>query len=355
MQSCVSVKVSHTVYARLSGFNRPSCGASPAVNLTEVFTNRAHVMRSVPAMLKGAFHSALRVALKEMCRSQQFDKGNKSVEVASFCCPGCFCSDPLEGDWCHARSWRPDSDNFTVASGCSGWVRAHSARWRHIPGPPDAVGGATMTMRPRELPEPCPGCNWESYRQPDKLWRELRRRQAHWPRWRLSQTQTNARLSPGGQSALTWHRSNPLNRFQLDSDAFLVCLRKSRRGAAAGPSGLTSDYLFPVLESEADSQLFAQVGSLLAIGKVFAPILEGIGLGRMTALKKPDGGVRGIVVGDIIRRLVARTMAKQVSKQVEAATAPFQYALSTKAGCECVAHILQCVTDEDPEATVISD
>ena len=59
-------------------------------------------------------------------------------------------------------------------------------------------------------------------------------------------------------------------------------------------------------------------------------------------------------MGDVVRRLVARTMAKQVSKQVEAATAPFQYALSTKAGCECVAHILQCVTDGDPEATVIS-
>ena len=146
----------------------------------------------------------------------------------------------------------------------------------------------------------------------------------------------------------------PVEQFQLDSDAFLVCLRKSRRGAAAGPSGMTSDHLFPVLESEADSQLFAHVGSLLATGNVPAPILEGIRLGRMTALKKPDGGVRGIVVGDIVRRLVARTMAKQVSKQVEAATAPFQYALSTKAGCECVAHILQCVTDEDPEATVIS-
>ena len=115
---------------------------------------------------------------------------------------------------------------------------------------------------------------------------------------------------------------------------------------------MTSDHLFPVLESE--SQLFAQVGALLAIGNVPAPILEGIRLGRMTALKKPDGGVRGIVVGDIIRRFVARTMAKQVSKQVEAATAPFQYALSTKAGCECVAHILQCVTEEEPEATVIS-
>ena len=36
-----------------------------------------------------------------------------------------------------------------------------------------------------------------------------------------------------------------------------------------------------------------------------------------------DGGVKGIVVGDILRRLVARTMAKQFSKKVEAATAPF--------------------------------
>ena len=47
-------------------------------------------------------------------------------------------------------------------------------------------------------------------------------------------------------------------------------------------------------------------------------------------------------------------MAKQIAKQVEATTAPFQYALSTRAGCECVAHILQSITDEDPDATVVS-
>ena len=83
-------------------------------------------------------------------------------------------------------------------------------------------------------------------------------------------------------------------------------------------------------------------------------ILQAIRLGRLTALQKPDGGVRGIVVGDIIRRLVARTMAKQIAKKVETATAPFQYALKTKAGCECVAHVLQTLTDTDPEATVLS-
>ena len=74
----------------------------------------------------------------------------------------------------------------------------------------------------------------------------------------------------------------------------------------------------------------------------------------LTALQKPGGGVRGIVAGDVIRRLVARTVAQQLGKAVEHATAPFQHALSTRAGCECVAHALQAVSELDPEATVVS-
>ena len=74
----------------------------------------------------------------------------------------------------------------------------------------------------------------------------------------------------------------------------------------------------------------------------------------MTALVKFDGGVRGIVVGDVIRRLVARTMAQQLGQAVETATAPCQCALRTKAGCECVAHVLQGLTELDPQATITS-
>ena len=146
--------------------------------------------------------------------------------------------------------------------------------------------------------------------------------------------------------------AQPTEQFELDIVEFLICLRRARRGGGARPSGMTSDHLFPVLESEAASELLTQVASLFAVGQVLHDILEAIRLGRLTALQKPDGGVRGIVVGDIFRRLVARTMAKQISKRVEAATAPFQYALKTKAGCECVAHVLQTLTDLDPEATV---
>ena len=74
----------------------------------------------------------------------------------------------------------------------------------------------------------------------------------------------------------------------------------------------------------------------------------------MTALRKDTGGVRGIVSGEVIRRLTARTIAQQISPAVKAATAPFQYALSTRAGCECIAHALQALCELDQEATVTS-
>ena len=89
-----------------------------------------------------------------------------------------------------------------------------------------------------------------------------------------------------------------------------------------------------------------------AVGEVPHEIMKAIRLGRMTTLRKPDGGVRGIVVGDFLRRLVARTLAQQFSKAVLEATAPFQFALSTKARTETT----RCKhwTSLDEDATVVS-
>ena len=98
---------------------------------------------------------------------------------------------------------------------------------------------------------------------------------------------------------------------------------------------------------------FCQVGELMARGQLPQEIQQVVRMGRMTALKKTTG-VRGIVAGDIVRRLVAKTISHHLRVQVEKATAPFQCALSTRAGCECIAHALQAVTDADPEATILS-
>ena len=90
------------------------------------------------------------------------------------------------------------------------------------------------------------------------------------------------------------------------------------------------------------------MGQELARAQVPHEILQSIRIGRLTALQKESGGVRGIVAGDIVRRLVTRTIAQQMDRAFEIATAPFQYALSTRAG--------RRPSDPDrlPNATVLS-
>ena len=83
---------------------------------------------------------------------------------------------------------------------------------------------------------------------------------------------------------------------------------------------MTSEHLRPLLDRPADLHLLFQVSEILARGEVSGYVAGIIRLGRLTALQKPGGGVRGIVAGDILRRLVGRTLAQQLGKAVEAAT-----------------------------------
>ena len=65
---------------------------------------------------------------------------------------------------------------------------------------------------------------------------------------------------------------------------------------------------------------------------------------------------KGIVAGDVEdRKLVSKTIVWQLTAAVETATGPHQCALSTKAGAECIAHMLQSLTELYPEATVTSN
>ena len=146
----------------------------------------------------------------------------------------------------------------------------------------------------------------------------------------------------------------PCNLLDLDQFKFRECIHSARRGAAAGPSGMTVELLKPMLESGVDIQHLYDVASGFARGEVLPEVVDALRMGRMTALQKDDGGVRGIVVGDVFRRVVARTIAKQFSKRGEAATAPFQFALSTRAGCECVTHLIRSATDINDRTTTVS-
>ena len=83
-------------------------------------------------------------------------------------------------------------------------------------------------------------------------------------------------------------------------------------------------------------------------------IAAAIGMGRLIALQKPSGGVRGLVVGDFLRRLVARSLAQHYAQDFDAKCHPYQYALSTRAGTEALIHTLQLTTELDPDQTIFS-
>ena len=57
--------------------------------------------------------------------------------------------------------------------------------------------------------------------------------------------------------------------------------------------------------------------------EIQAPIL----MGRLTALRKADGGVRGVMARDVVHRLVARAMSQQLMDAVQHTTLPFQNAI----------------------------
>ena len=101
-------------------------------------------------------------------------------------------------------------------------------------------------------------------------------------------------------------------------------------------------------------ELLCAVCTSLALSRVPSEVVPAIMGARWTALAKPNGGVRGIATGSSLRRLEARTLAKQFTKVFESESAPFQYALSTRAGTDRIEHIVRAATDNDPSLTLLS-
>jgi hypothetical protein len=69
---------------------------------------------------------------------------------------------------------------------------------------------------------------------------------------------------------------------------------------------------------------------------IFAPYFFG---GSLIALKKKDGGIRPIAVGETLRRLAAKLILKL--KELNFPFSPYQFGIKTKQGSEIIAHNLR--------------
>ena len=138
---------------------------------------------------------------------------------------------------------------------------------------------------------------WARCLPPGKLWKG--------PQW----LQESRHVTDSDQSSPTsrdrvihchraWdHRAT--GAFPLDSERFLRNVRVPKKEAAGGLSGMTVEHLRPLLERSADSE--SSLGQELAEASNLASVVNVLRRGRITALQKLDGGVRGFVVGEVFR------------------------------------------------------
>ena len=132
-------------------------------------------------------------------------------------------------------------------------------------------------------------------------------------------------------------------------------LRAVPRGSAGGVAGDTNEHLKVLFDDEAATLLVTATAEHLCVADVPGKIADALGLGALTALRKENGRIRGILAGDTFRRGVARTMAQQCAKKFEEACMPFQYALSSRAGTNCVARVVRSMMELDPTKTLLSN
>jgi hypothetical protein len=134
----------------------------------------------------------------------------------------------------------------------------------------------------------------------------------------------------------------------------LNAVRTARRGAAPGPAGTTNEHIRLLLADGEDLRLLHAAANRLANADIPPAILQALKLGRVVALKKPNGKIRGLVVGDTFRRIVGRALARQYASQLQTACLPYQFGLSNRAGTEALYKWLQAATHLDARTTILS-
>ena len=129
----------------------------------------------------------------------------------------------------------------------------------------------------------------------------------------------------------------PSQPVHLTTGAVAAALRSARRGSAPGLSAMCAEHLKFLLQDGEAIELLAEASALLAQARVPADVCKAIAMARRAALRKADGGVRGIATGDMFRRLVSKAPAREWVEKFDHATRPFQFALQARAGTDALA------------------
>ena len=314
------------------------------VVLADVFTERTGTLQNVPRAFRGRFRTALLCTLEKVLEAEEANNEPLKSRAWKLWCllPTLFLKKPRGSNKEGRQELQARFDLF--------W----RGQWLELL--------ARTTVAQRQQP-----------RGEDTL---EKRMQAAEQKVRLgeasqaAQILTAGKLAPGSPATLEELRKRratpeealpeevrnfaPEAPAKLEAKLFLSVLRAAPKGSSASLTGWRYEHLKVALDQERVAEALQQVATLYAQARLPEEAAELICKGTLTALLKANGKVRGIVAGDALRRLVARTLSKEYGSEMELACAPHQYALSTRAGTECVTHLLRAELEDHPENTVLS-
>ena len=145
--------------------------------------------------------------------------------------------------------------------------------------------------------------------------------------------------APPDLEALGAPRAAAVPEFSAENTARAI--RSFRQGSAPGPSGLRPDHLREALLTAHADEVAAHLASLchlLARGEAPGSLSPHLAGGSLHALPKPQGGVRPIAVGEVVRRLVGKVLCMSLREEARDYLQPLQLGVGVKAGTEAAVH-----------------
>ena len=130
----------------------------------------------------------------------------------------------------------------------------------------------------------------------------------------------------------------------ISEEVIIGAIRSFPRGSAGGPDGIRPQHLVDLTSASAERggkdllRALAEFANFILRGYLPKYVKQVFFGATLIPLRKKDGGVRPIAVGQTLRRLVAKCVASQVTRSLGMKLAPQQLGCGVPLGCEAAAH-----------------
>jgi len=123
--------------------------------------------------------------------------------------------------------------------------------------------------------------------------------------------------------------------------------------AAPGQNGSRFEHWGSVTVDTESWEAAAQVVVMFALGECSPEFLEANLGARVFALRKPNGKLRPIACGSVLRRLAARVSCAVFREDIQQACGKLQFAVGRRAGCELVHKAISALSCASPQDVVL--